>query len=133
MKNLIVDEGNTLCKIAVLDKSEVLFEWSAGEFDMAKAVERKDEVLAQLRGGIEFLLGHVAHLLVSLGREDFPRFRDVGEERAVSACGLHELAEVLVFLGKPYVALHVGDYRRIGDERTYFFETRLDSVEARHQ
>ncbi len=39
----------------------VSFEGQTGEnpevkFDMAKAVERKDEVLAQLRGGIEFLL-----------------------------------------------------------------------------
>ena len=39
MANLIVDEGNTLCKIAVLDKSEVLCEWSDNEFDMAKATE----------------------------------------------------------------------------------------------
>ena len=35
MANLIVDEGNTLCKIAVVDKSEVLYEASAGKFDMA--------------------------------------------------------------------------------------------------
>ena len=29
MANLVVDEGNTLCKIAVLDKNEVLCEVSA--------------------------------------------------------------------------------------------------------
>ena len=38
MANLIVDEGNTLCKIAVLDKSEVLYEASARDFDMAETV-----------------------------------------------------------------------------------------------
>ena len=59
MKNLIVDEGNTLCKIAVLDKSEVLCEWSAGEFDMAKAAELVEQfsvdkaVVASTRGGAE--------------------------------------------------------------------------------
>ena len=59
MRNLIVDEGNTLCKIAVLDKSEVLCEWSAGEFDMAKAVELVEQfsvdkaVVASTRGGAE--------------------------------------------------------------------------------
>ena len=59
MRNLIVDEGNTLCKIAVLDKSEVLFEWSAGEFDMAKAAELVEQfsvdkaVVASTRGGAE--------------------------------------------------------------------------------
>ncbi len=59
MRNLIVDEGNTLCKIAVLDKSEVLCEWSAGEFDMAKAAELVEQfsvdkaVVASTRGGAE--------------------------------------------------------------------------------
>ena len=59
MRNLIVDEGNTLCKIAVLDKSEVLCEWSAGEFDMAKAAELVEQfsvdkaVAASTRGGAE--------------------------------------------------------------------------------
>ena len=59
MGNLIVDEGNTLCKIAVLDKSEVLFEWSADEFDMAKVAELVEQfsvdkaVVASTRGGAE--------------------------------------------------------------------------------
>ena len=59
MRNLIVDEGNTLCKIAVLDKSEVLCEWSAGEFDMAKAAELVEQfsvdkaIVASTRGGAE--------------------------------------------------------------------------------
>ena len=59
MRNLIVDEGNTLCKIAVLDKSEVLCEWSADEFDMAKAAELVEQfsvdkaVVASTRGGAE--------------------------------------------------------------------------------
>ena len=59
MANLIIDEGNTLCKIAVLDKREVLCEWSAGEFDMAKAAELVEQfsvnkaVVASTRGGAE--------------------------------------------------------------------------------
>ena len=59
MANLIVDEGNTLCKIAVLDKSEVLCEVSAPEFDLAKVAELAEQfsieqaVVASTRGGAE--------------------------------------------------------------------------------
>ena len=59
MANLIVDEGNTLCKIAVVDKSEVLYEWSDKEFDMAKASELVEQfsidkaIVASTRGGAE--------------------------------------------------------------------------------
>ena len=59
MANLIVDEGNTLCKIAVVDKSEVLYEVSAPEFDLAKVAELKGQfsldkaIVASTRGGAE--------------------------------------------------------------------------------
>ena len=59
MKNLIVDEGNTLCKVAVLDKSDVLCEWSDNAFDMAKAAEIikrfsiDKAIVASTRGGAE--------------------------------------------------------------------------------
>ena len=59
MANLIVDEGNTLCKIAVLDKSEVLYEVAVPEFDMAQATEYIERynvdkaVVASTRGGAE--------------------------------------------------------------------------------
>ncbi|MBO7221318.1 MAG: type III pantothenate kinase [Alistipes sp.] len=59
MANLIVDEGNSLCKIAVMDKSEVLFEASAPEFDLAKVAELKEQfsidkaIVASTRGGAE--------------------------------------------------------------------------------
>ena len=59
MANLIVDEGNTLCKIAVLDKSEVLYEVAVPEFDMAQAAECIERynvdkaVVASTRGGAE--------------------------------------------------------------------------------
>ena len=59
MRNLIVDEGNTLCKIAVLDKSEVLCEWADKEFDMVKVAECVEQfsidkaIVASTRGGAE--------------------------------------------------------------------------------
>ena len=59
MANLIIDEGNTLCKIAVLDKSEVLCEWSGKEFDIVKATELVEQfsvekaIVASTRGGAE--------------------------------------------------------------------------------
>ena len=39
MANLIVDEGNTLCKVAVLEENEVLYEAVSAEFDMAVATQ----------------------------------------------------------------------------------------------
>ena len=59
MANLIVDEGNTLCKIAVVEGKEVLCETSAPAFDMAAAkgvVEEygvKNAIVASTRGGAE--------------------------------------------------------------------------------
>ena len=57
MANLVVDEGNTLCKIAVLDKNEVLCERSVRDFDMAEIVSLISQftiekaVVASTRGG----------------------------------------------------------------------------------
>ena len=59
MANLIVDEGNTLCKIAVMKENEVLCEVATAEFDMAKAVAYVEQfgirnaIVASTRGGAE--------------------------------------------------------------------------------
>jgi type III pantothenate kinase len=59
MANLIVDEGNTLCKIAVMKENEVLYETSSAEFDMAKVAELVGQfdvacaIVASTRGGAE--------------------------------------------------------------------------------
>lgn len=59
MANLIVDEGNTLCKIAVMNENEVLCEVATAEFDIAKAeayVEQfgiRNAIVASTRGGAE--------------------------------------------------------------------------------
>ena len=59
MANLVVDEGNTLCKIAVLDKNEVLCEASAKEFDMAMVDQMlsknilESAIVASTRAGAE--------------------------------------------------------------------------------
>ena len=65
MANLIVDEGNTLCKIAVLDKSEVLCEAVAPELDMAQVAELVERyavekaIVASTRGGAERICGQL--------------------------------------------------------------------------
>lgn len=65
MANLVVDEGNTLCKIAVIKENEVLCEASAPEFDMAKAAELAEEygveraIVASTRGGAERICGQL--------------------------------------------------------------------------
>ena len=59
MTNLIVDEGNTLCKVAVMDKSELLCEFATPEFDFAAAAELVEKwgvaraVVVSTRGGAE--------------------------------------------------------------------------------
>ena len=59
MANLIVDEGNTLCKIAVMDIDEVLCEVSAREFDMAEVLSLMARftidkaIVTSTRGGAE--------------------------------------------------------------------------------
>lgn len=59
MANLIVDEGNTLCKIAVMKENEVLCEVSAQAFDMVAASELIEQfsvdraIVASTRGGAE--------------------------------------------------------------------------------
>ena len=74
MANLIVDEGNTLCKIAVLNKSEVLCEASTAEFDISVAMQMLEQfsvdsaIVASTRGGAELIceklrskIGRVLH------------------------------------------------------------------------
>ena len=59
MVNLVVDEGNTLCKVGVVDKNEVLCEVSASEFDMASVTKLIEQyrvecaIVASTRGGAE--------------------------------------------------------------------------------
>ena len=59
MANLIVDEGNTLCKVAVMDNNEVLHEVAAPEFDMRQVAEMVEQygvanaIVASTRGGAE--------------------------------------------------------------------------------
>ena len=65
MANLIIDEGNTLCKVAVLDKSEVLCELSAPDFDLSAVVAMVEQygveraIVASTRGGTERICGEL--------------------------------------------------------------------------
>ena len=59
MANLIVDEGNTLCRVAVMDRGEVLFEATSAELDMAVVMPMIEQfsidkaIVASTRGGAE--------------------------------------------------------------------------------
>ena len=59
MANLIVDEGNTLCKVAVMNKSEVLCEVATPNFDMEQVADMvarygvEQAIVASTRGGAE--------------------------------------------------------------------------------
>ena len=59
MANLVVDEGNTLCKIAVVDREELLCDVAMPDFDMMQASELAERyaveqaIVASTRGGAE--------------------------------------------------------------------------------
>ena len=104
MANLIVDEGNTLCKIAVMDGGEVLCESAAQEFDMAQAeefVERysvAQAIVASTRGGAakicEQLRSKVARVLHFTSQTEVPVAVDyascetLGADRVAVAVGV---------------------------------------------
>ena len=104
MANLVVDEGNTLCKIAVVDKSEVLYEASASKFDMAlveqiserfqleKAIVAStragaEEICRELRSKIERVLQFSAHTEVPIEVEYSSR-QTLGADRIAVAVGV---------------------------------------------
>ena len=104
MANLIVDEGNTLCKIAVMDGRKVLCESAAQEFDMAQAeefVERysvAQAIVASTRGGAakicEQLRSKVARVLHFTSQTEVPVAVDyascetLGADRVAVAVGV---------------------------------------------
>ena len=104
MANLIVDEGNTLCKIAVLDKSEVLCEASAKEFDMVVVEQMLQQyrlegaIVASTRGGaepicerlrsrIERVLHFTSHTEVPI-EIDYSSRQTLGTDRIAVAVGV---------------------------------------------
>ncbi len=104
MANLIVDEGNTLCKIAVLDKSEVLCEASAREFDMALVEQMKEQfsidkaivsstrqggenICRQLRVSVERVLNFSSQTDVPIAVEYSSR-QTLGADRIAIAVGV---------------------------------------------
>ena len=104
MANLIVDEGNTLCKIAVVDKSEVLCEVSAPEFDLAKVAELAgqfsieqaivvstrgggERICEQLRSKIERVLHFTSQTDVPIEIEYSSR-QTLGADRVAAAVGV---------------------------------------------
>lgn len=104
MANLVVDEGNTLCKIAVLDKNEVLCEMTAKEFDMAVVepmlLQYRPEgaIVASTRGGAELIcdelrkrVGRVLHFTsqteVPIGI-DYASRQTLGTDRIAVAVGV---------------------------------------------
>ena len=104
MANLIVDEGNTLCKIAVLDKNEVLCERSVRDFDMAEIVSLISQftiekaVVASTRGGaakiceqlrtkIDKVLHFTSQTEVPIG-VDYSSRQTLGADRLAVAVGV---------------------------------------------
>ena len=104
MANLVVDEGNTLCKVAVVDKNELLCEWSDKEFDIVKVSGFVNQfpidgaIVASTRGGAEriceYLRSKVARVMHFTSMTDVPIEVDyssrqtLGTDRIVAAVGV---------------------------------------------
>ena len=104
MANLVVDEGNTLCKVAVVEKNEVLHEAVAAEFDVdsvAALIEQysvESAIVASTRGGAERiceqLSSKIARVLHFTSMTDVPIEVDyasrqtLGTDRIAAAVGV---------------------------------------------
>ena len=104
MANLIVDEGNTLCKIAVMKESEVLCEVATPQFDMEQAAKLISEfaveqaVVTSTRGGAEPIcaalrskIGRVLHFTSQTEVPvaiDYASRQTLGADRIAAAVGV---------------------------------------------
>ena len=104
MANLIVDEGNTLCKIAVMNNNEVLREIVSPEFEMVQVAELVEQydvtnaIVASTRGGAEriceLLRSKVARVLHFTSQTEVPVVIDyasrqtLGTDRIAAAVGV---------------------------------------------
>ena len=66
-------------------------------------------------GGVQLLLGHLAHLVVFLRGQDFLGFIDIGFQRLVFLEGHDDRLQVLVVLVELHELLHVGSHGRVGE------------------
>ena len=104
MANLVVDEGNTLCKIAVMNENEVLCEAVSPEFNMEQAAELAEHyavdkaIVASTRGGAERicdkLRSQIARVLCFTSHTEVPIEIDyssrqtLGTDRIAAAVGV---------------------------------------------
>ena len=104
MANLVVDEGNTLCKIAVMNGNEVLCEAVSPEFNMEQAAELAEHyavdkaIVASTRGGAERicdkLRSQIARVLCFTSHTEVPIEIDyssrqtLGTDRIAAAVGV---------------------------------------------
>ena len=104
MANLVIDEGNTLCKIAVMNGNDMLCEAVAPEFDMEQAAELAKRyavdkaIVASTRGGAaqicEKLRSEIACVLCFTSQTEVPIEIDyssrqtLGTDRIAAAVGV---------------------------------------------
>lgn len=104
MANLVVDEGNTLCKIAVVDGNEVVLDEYAADFDIgvvARLLEERNierAIVASTRGNAErisaALRSKIEHVLCFTPQTEVPieieysTRQTLGADRIVAAVGV---------------------------------------------
>ena len=76
----------------------------------------------------QFLACHLLHLRVRLVGEDILRLLDAVQTGDVTLAGIHDVAQVLVFLGELHETVLVGDYVGVGDQGRYLLEAGLQTV-----
>ena len=76
-------------------------------------------------GGVQLLLGHLAHFLVFLRSEDFAGFFHVGFQRLVFLECHDDRLQVLIVLVQLHELLHVGSHSRVGELFAHFLPAVL--------
>ena len=66
--------------------------------------------------GGQFLAGHLLHLRVRLVGEDILSLLDAVQTGDVTFAGIHDVAQVLVFLGELHESVLIGDHVWVGNQ-----------------
>ena len=79
--------------------------------------------------GLQFLPCHLLQVGVALVCEDVLCLLDGVQAVDVSLAGVHDVAQVPVFLCQFNISLLVGDYVRVGDECRHFFVSAFKTIQ----
>ena len=83
--------------------------------------------LQGLVGG-QFLAGHLLHLRIVLVGKDILGLLDAVQTGNIPFAGVHDVAQILVFLGQFHKTVLIGYHVRVGDQCRHLLKSRLQTV-----